>query len=240
MIKKPLITLSHIAPLALLIIMGAIAGCTTQSPSTSPEPAPVESPATPPEPTDDAASPEPASTEWATLFPGDTTADLTFAETGDLLLAEQQLLDSIPVSYENDTPSSYAARLLVSPSSPSGRYSIVKACEDPAPGMGLCWSIYAIDREEAIAQKVGIGKYGGMDWVQWSPDERYAVFLEKMEGTSWFVVLDLEIGESLLMEELSAEADLSQLRWTGDRTFQVPLADGSTFEGDIQALFPGY
>jgi|GEM_PF-2208293 len=97
----------------------------------------------------------------------------------------------------------------------------------------------ALPEYRAIAQKVGVGKYGGMDWVSWSPDERYAVFLEKMEETSWFIVLDLETGESLLMEELPAEADLSQLSWTGDRTLQVPLADGSTFEGDIQPLFPG-
>ncbi|MEB3357824.1 MAG: hypothetical protein VKK04_13930 [Synechococcales bacterium] len=228
----------------------AIAACTSQPPrSSSTHPISADSsaassmdetPSTAPAPD---VPGEPGPTDWATLLGGDATADLTFTNNGELALGEQVLLDAIPVSYTSDsagTPATYASRLLVSPPSPSGRYTIVKACDDPNPGMGLCWAAYIIDRQEAIAQRVSIGKYGGQEWLQWSPDERYAVFLEKLEGTSWFVVLDLEIGESLVMDELPAEADLSQFAWTGDRTFSAPLANGSTFEGDLAALFPGY
>ena len=144
------------------------------------------------------------------------------------------VLTEIPVTYSSDSPTpTNASRLIVSPTSPSGRYSIVKACDDPNPDMGLCWSIYLVDREEDAAQKVSIGKYGGLDWVQWSPDEHYAVFLERMEGTSWFIALNLETGESLPLEELSAEANLDSLTWTGDRTFTLSLVDGSTVAGNI-------
>jgi len=208
------------------LVGGAIAGCSLRSPAPPLSPTPAASPAT----TSDA-------TGWTPLFPGHKTADLTFTSNAELALQNKILLPNIPVSYNaSDTPATYAARLSISPTSPSGRYSIVKACEDPNPGTGLCWSIYKVDRQQQTAQKVSIGKYGGMDWVQWSLDERYAVFLEKLEGSSWFVVLDLERGDSMVLEEIPAVVNLEQFRWTGERTFSVPLGDGSTFEGDITTL----
>lgn len=208
----------------------AIAGCSL-FPAAPSNVTPVTTPAT------DLAPAAPSPTEWQTLVPGETTADLTFTASAELALQDKILLPSIPVSYDGDsTPATYAARLLLSPPSPAGRYTIVKACEDPNPGMGLCWSIYQVDRQSQTAQKVSIGKYGGLDWVQWSPDERYAVFLEKLEGSAWFIVLDLESGTAAMMEEISPSVDLAQFQWTGDRTFSVPLGDGSSFIADINTL----
>jgi hypothetical protein len=222
--------LRSFAEVALLGILagGAIAACTSQdsppAPQEMPYPGqPPDTAETPPRdessPSDSAAALEP--TTWTTIRPGETIVDLAFTDNAELTLQDQVLLPEIPVTYNSDdsgTPSTYAERLIVSPTSPSGRYTIVKACDDPNPGMGLCWAAYIIDRDEPLAQRISIGKYGGQDWLQWSPDERYAVFIETMEGTSWFVVLDLEIGESLVMEELPAEPTLSEMTWESDRT----------------------
>mgnify|MGYP005847476165 CR=1 FL=1 len=219
----------------LLLALGvAIAGCNVQPVPSSPmntQPVGETSPSP--------AQPSPDTTdldlqEWVILLPGASARGISFTTDAALAFEEKVLLAEVPVSYGADDTVIYAARLMLSPTSPSERYSIVKACEDPTPEVGLCWSIYLIDRQQETAEKVSVGKYGGMDWIQWSPDERYAVFLEKLEGTSWFIALNLETGDSIVMDELPAIADLERFSWTGDRTFEVPLSDGSTFQGSLE------
>jgi Tol biopolymer transport system component len=123
------------------------------------------------------------------------------------------LLNEILVSYISDGNVVYAQRLLVSGSSPSGRFTIVKACEEITNESGLCWAVFLIDRQDQQAQKIGIAKYGGQEWVQWSNDERYAVFTESMEGSTWFLVLDLQSGETKTIDDYTlAIADLDSFR----------------------------
>ena len=123
------------------------------------------------------------------------------------------LLNEILVSYISDGNVVYAQRLLVSVSSPSGRFTIVKACEEITNESGLCWAVFLIDRQDQQAQTIGIAKYGGQEWVQWSNDERYAVFTESMEGSTWFLVLDLQSGETKIIDDYTlAIADLDSFR----------------------------
>jgi hypothetical protein len=213
----------------------AIAGCTLPQAQMRESSPPVTTPT--------AVSPMPSTPEdaldqedWLDLLPGETVRDLSFTETGTLSYQETILLSEIPVSTSSDGAVTYAKRLIVSPTSPSGRYTILKACEEVTDG-GLCWAIYKVDRAQQTAQTVSIGKYGGLDWVQWSADDRYAVFLEKMEGTAWFIVMDLQSGESSISSEMPAQPELDSFTWTGDRTFTITLADQSQFQGNIEALF---
>ena len=91
---------------------------------------------------------------------------------------ETPLLTEIPVSYVSDSNVTYAQRLIVSNTSPSGRFNVVKACEGTTDESGLCWAVFLVDRQSKTAEKISIAKYGGQNWVQWSGDERYAVFTE--------------------------------------------------------------
>lgn len=225
-------------PIQILLVgmVIAIAGCTqpqaqTDEPS-SPTPTPT---AVSPTPSTPETEPESAQA-WLDLLPGETVRDLSFSQTGTLSYQGEILLSEIPVSTSSDGTVTVAKRLIVSPTSPSGRYTILKACEE-VTDEGLCWSIYKVDRTEQTVQTVSIGKYGGLDWVQWSADDRYAVFLEKLEGTAWFIVMDLQSGESSISGEMPAQPELDSFTWTGDRTFSITLADGSQFQGDITALF---
>ncbi|MBD2075822.1 hypothetical protein H6F86_18375 [Phormidium sp. FACHB-592] len=182
--------------------------------------------------------------QWATIRKGESAHGLTFSTDGKLLDQEKPLLAEIPVSYVSDDNVTDAQRLFVSDPSPSGRFNVVKACESTTEASGLCWAVFLVDRQAKTAVKISIAKYGGQNWVQWSGDERYAVFTESMEGVSWFIVLDLQTREAKMFEQTSAVADLSSFRWLDNRTFQVDASCGDRsnctappFRKDITALF---
>jgi hypothetical protein len=221
--------------LLLVLVGSAIAGCAQLQPE-SVTPSSVElSPQATHNPT---ASQLTGNQAWQSITPGETADGLTFTTDGKLLYQNEPLLVEIPVSYSSDNTVTYAKRLIVSPTSPSGRYSLVKAC-DRETDEALCWAVYRVDRQHAKVQQVSIGKYGGLEWIQWSSDERYAVFLEKMEGTAWFIVMNLETGESQLSDQLPAQPDLTSFVWTGDRIFNVTLNNGTQFQGNIDDLLAG-
>ncbi|MBD2082505.1 hypothetical protein [Leptolyngbya sp. FACHB-17] len=182
--------------------------------------------------------------QWTTILKGNTVHGLTFSPNGKLLYQDKTLLAEIPVTYVSNGNVKYAQCLIVSDPSPSGRFNIVKGCEEPTDDVGLCWAVFLVDRQAKIAKKVGIAKYGGQDWVQWSSDERYAVFAESMEGVTWFVALDLQSQDAKMFQQTSAVADLSSFKWLDNRTFQANVSCGdrsdcvaSPFWGDITKLF---
>jgi hypothetical protein len=223
--------------MSVLLVSGTVTGCAQPNSPTNKasSTATVQSPAAV-SPTTGMNSPAKLP-DWVNLLPGETTGGLTFTQAGKLAYQGKILLSKIPVSYSSDGTVTYAKRLIVSPSSPSGRYTIIKACEAETDETGLCWSIYKVDSQQAKAEKVSIAKYGGLNWVQWSSDQRYAVFVEKMEGTAWFIVMDLRTGESQSFSELSAQPDLNSFTWTGENTFDITLVNGSKFQGNIKKLF---
>ncbi|MBD3884014.1 hypothetical protein IFO70_19870 [Phormidium tenue FACHB-886] len=227
-----------------LMVSSTLTGCATAQPPESVTP--TLSP-TAPSPTA-SASPVASSPlevqQWATILKGEFVQGLTFTADGRLLYQDKVLLAEIPVSYVSNGDITYAERLMVSDSSPSGRFNVVKACEGTTNQSGLCWSVFLVDRQSQTGKRVDIAKYGGQNWVQWSEDERYAVFAESMEGVTWFVALDLQSGESKLFEQTSATADLSSFTWVDDRTFQANTfcddranCTDSPFRGSISALF---
>lgn len=222
------------------MLSSAIAGCAkanTQQ-TTTPTTAATASSPTPTAPT------IPGIQQWKTILKGESAHGLTFTSDGRLLSQGKVLLTKIPVSYVSNGDITYAQRLIVSDPSPSGRFNVVKACEGTTNESGLCWSVFLVDRQSQTAKKISIAKYGGQNWVQWSADERYAVFAESMEGVSWFVVLDLQTGESKMFDQTSATANLSSFTWLDDRTFQANVScldrancTESPFRGNISTLF---
>ena len=83
--------------------------------------------------------------------------------------------------------------------------------------------MFLVNKSKAEAKQVDIGKYGGIQWVDWSEDERYAVLVEKLEESLWFVAVDLEASESGLSEELPQNFDLNSFEWIDDKLFQAKI-----------------
>ena len=156
-----------------------IAGCAaTQQQSEAPT-SPLSTTSSSPAPSASPSAPSiPGVQQWTTLLKGESAYGLTFSNDGKLLYQETPLLTEIPVSYVSDSNVTYAQRLIVSDPSPSGRFNVVKACEGTTDESGLCWAVFLVDRQSKTAEKISIAKYGGQNWVQWSGDERYAVFTE--------------------------------------------------------------
>jgi hypothetical protein len=178
--------------------------------------------------------------DWQTILSNQTAYGLTFTENGELVDQGKVLLPELVVGYISDGSVTYAERLIVSHPSPSGNFHFVKACDDPDSGVGLCWSVYLVNKAEAKAQQVGIGKYGGAEWVQWSEDEQYAVMIEQHDGASWFVAINAETGETALSEELPPNVDITSFNWVDDRTFHVDFRDCTTstceFTGNVEEI----
>lgn len=170
---------------------------------------------------------------WTQLTPGKTAYGLQFTPAKSLTFQGKTLLSRVPVSYSSDGVTTYAQRLIVSPTSPSGRFNIVKGCDG-----ALCWAVFLIDRQTGKAQQIQIGKYGGLEWVKWTKDERYAVFGEKNDGAFWFNVVNLQTGETKLSEQLNPQVNLNSFTWISDRAFRVNFLNSKVpFRGDITKLF---
>ncbi|MBD1909244.1 MULTISPECIES: hypothetical protein [unclassified Leptolyngbya] len=241
--KQRLIT----AAIGFWVMSSAIAGCNTINPrspsaTTTPTPVPTVNPSS------SAAAPSssgmPEVQQWTAILKGDSVQGLTFTIDGSLSFQGKVLLTEIPVTYVSDGDVMYAQRLIISDPSPSGRFNVIKACEGTTNESGLCWAVFLVDRQLESAEKIGIAKYGGQEWVQWTADERYAVFAESTEGITFFVALDLESRESKMFEQTSASADLSTFRWIDDRAFEAKIlcdnqapCTASPFRGNITTLF---
>ncbi|MBD2034037.1 hypothetical protein H6F76_03095 [Leptolyngbya sp. FACHB-321] len=228
-----------------LMFGSTIAGCAATQQQSEAITSPLATTAASPAPSTSPSAPRiPGVQQWTAILKGESAHGLTFSNDGKLLDQEKPLLTGIPVSYVSDGNVTDAQRLFVSDPSPSGRFNVVKACEGTTEASGLCWAVFLVDRQAKTAAKISIAKYGGQNWVQWSGDERYAVFTEAMEGVSWFIVLDLQTRETKLFEQTSAVADLSSFRWLDNRTFQANIScddrsdcTAAPFRGDITALF---
>jgi hypothetical protein len=179
---------------------------------------------------------------WTQINRGQTAQELQLTQEGGLSYQGTTLLPTIPVSYSSDGSVTDALQLMVSPTSPSGRYNFFKACDRD----GMCWAVYLVDRTNKTAKKVDVAKYGGRDWVQWSADERYAVLAEQMEGSTWMVAVDLPAAKSAMSDELTFTADLTSFKWTGDRTFTIQAANcknadckppNSSYQANIEDWF---
>ncbi len=174
--------------------------------------------------------------DWVTISPGEEAHGLKFTKDGALSYQGKVLLPNIPVSYVSDGMVKYAGRLIVSNPSPSGKFNFFKACEKTSDGSGsLCWGFYLVDKEKGKAKEAQPGKYGPLQWVQWSKDERYVIVAEQLEGSLWLFALDLQTGNYKQVKDggwSCSNIDLNSFSWTSDRTFKFKLDHPQDCEQD--------
>ena len=63
-------------------------------------------------------------------------------------------------------------KVVVLPSSPTGRYSVINACSQQ------CGRLYVVDHTKRSAKKFDGAIYGPTDWIAWSADEEYFLLPE--------------------------------------------------------------
>jgi hypothetical protein len=179
-------------------------------------------------------------TGWVTLVPGQSTDSLKFEKDGTLRDRGKVLLEQIPVSYSSDGSVSYASSLVVSPPSPVGDFTLIKACDREPEGLGLCWAVFLLDRQQGTARQTQAGKYGPEQWVQWSKDRRYAVLASTTDRNWWLHAIDLQSGDSSSFDFGAHKPELSSFSWLDGSKFQIQqVRDRATFsfQGNIAALF---
>ncbi|MDJ0706017.1 MAG: hypothetical protein QNJ46_22330 [Leptolyngbyaceae cyanobacterium MO_188.B28] len=155
---------------------------------------------------------------WTEVLPGEEAYELMYTENGTLLYQGMVIVSEIRVS------GSYAKRLLISDSSPSGNYHLFQAC-DRLGERSLCWAEFLVNKAENRAQQVSLSKYGVSHWVRWSEDEKYALFPYRSESSFTLRGLDLETGESSGYIDWFCNIDLNSFSWIDNRVFQIQVLD---------------
>jgi hypothetical protein len=194
----------------------------------------------------------PGEEAWVTLSPGKEAHGIKFTKEGGLSYQGKVLLSKIPVSYVSDGTVKYAGSLIVSNPSPSGRFNFFKACEQSSGdgSGGLCWALFVVDKQKGKANKTQAGKYGPLQWVQWSKDERYAILANQNEGAIWLHAIDLKTGDSKSFDDAGwscSKIDFNSFSWVNDRVFNVKITHPQgceqdavksyVFTGNIKKLF---
>jgi hypothetical protein len=133
---------------------------------------------------------------WIQLNRGEEHNNYSFAYDGSLFYSGKMLTNNIPVTGTGDNHWIYAQSIVLSPKSPSGRFSILQACEDPNLG-GLCWALFVVDHSSLHIERTFGGKYGPDRRVAWiRGDDEYAVLRDTDEGQTNFYRIHLPTGES--------------------------------------------
>jgi len=137
---------------------------------------------------------------WIQLNRGQERNGYSFATNGSLFYSGQMLTNNIPVSGSSDNHLKstwvYAQSIALSSKSPSGRFSILQACEQPDLG-GLCWALFVVDHSSMHMERTSAGKYGPDRWISWIlGDDEYAVLRYRDEGQTTYYRIHLPTGES--------------------------------------------
>ncbi|MBD2576920.1 hypothetical protein [Oscillatoria sp. FACHB-1406] len=230
--------------LAIALSSSLIAGCTTSPPAgqNDPNPTATASPAPETPQTDATSTPvtPPVNGKWTAIVPGQEVEGLNFGKEGNLKVGDKVLLDKIMVSGSSDGSITYAKSLTISPSSPSGNFTFFRACESLPGEPGLCWALYLVDRARGQVFRPPAAKYAVEDWVQWSPDGRYALLTSTLEGAYWLHAIDLQAGEKTVNIELDQRRpQLDSFAWQQGSKFKIAVGESQkeTFALDLPTLF---
>jgi hypothetical protein len=182
------------------------------------------------------ATPTTAGGQWRWLKPGEEQIGFKLGADGTLSYQGKTLMPKLLV--HDDQGKSYYAppRSRISPSSPSGRYNFIMACEreEDSP---LCWFFYLVDIKKRQIATTFAGKYGPREWIKWSPDETFAILAYSDEGSTRLYRIDLNTGNSdeISMWNLAKSqghwicptvylrVDLGTFAWINDHTFYTQV-----------------
>ncbi|MBK8909273.1 MAG: hypothetical protein IPM60_15760 [Rhodospirillales bacterium] len=135
----------------------------------------------------------------------------------------QALLNGSPVSPALEPWGRKAEKLLVYPTSPTGRYTVVDSCSVN------CGLLLVVDRMAKSAKQFFAGKYGPERWIEWSSDEKYAVLYNKNEGVNWLHVLLVESGEIFIFpperKQGNIKFDIQSFAWVSANRFRIGLTE---------------
>lgn len=159
---------------------------------------------------------KPPKHEWALIQPGDDVGGCSLDNQGNLSCKGTRINTNkwpIPRGYLSDW-------------SPSGQSRILMVCDDNEEYPECIWPMVIDLRRPAM--KLASCDHPGrpIEWVAWSPDEKYAITLQTGEGWVGFCVYSSTTGMSspIKMGPISADApgviggdvELPTLRWAED------------------------
>ncbi len=120
--------------------------------------------------------------------------DFFLDEKGVVHYRNQKVSEPIIVTYSSDGSQYLADSLTIYPSSPSGRYYYIKACEEGTTP--LCWSQWLFDSSLNKFKSISIGKYGAHPEIYWNSNDRFAALFYSDEGDDQIHILDAETGKT--------------------------------------------
>lgn len=182
---------------------------------------------------------------YVTVLAGETQCGFLLKEDGSLHHLGSSISDPIVVSAFQSADGDFmlfARKIILFPPSPSGRYRIIKACDDVS-ARALCWKVLAFDAETKEIGGVYAGKYGPKEWITWSEDEEYAVLINQNDGVNWLNFVKVTDFVTAIYpayeEKVDVIVDRSSFQWLDPRTVKVrvarctlPYCEGVTLEED--------
>jgi hypothetical protein len=134
---------------------------------------------------------------WTQLNRGQERDGYSLSTAGSLSYLGQMLTNNIPVTGGSDNHWNYAQSIALSSKSPSGRFAILQACEEPNLG-GLCWALFVVDFGSQHIEKTLAGKYGPERSLAFIRGlDEYAVLHYTNEGVTTYYRIHLPTGQSV-------------------------------------------
>lgn len=148
---------------------------------------------------------------------------------GILHYKNKKVSDPIVVSYYSDGSQSLADSLIIYPSSPSGRYYYIKACEHLSNG-NECWSQWLFDSNLNKFKSTSIGRYGAHPEIYWNSNDRFAALFYSDEGDDQIHILDAETGKTWEFPDWGnhdsnvLDIDKKSFAWIDSSSFSIDAA----------------
>ncbi|WP_299625152.1 hypothetical protein [Pelagibius sp.] len=161
----------------------------------------------------------------------ETICEFYLDEGGSIYFKSNKISNRILVSDLSNGEKYYAGSLIIYPSSRSGRFYYIKACEEYIEDWGspLCWSQFLFDSEKTVLKPITAGRYGALPFAYWSPDDRLIALFARSDGYDQLNIFDGETGQAWrypnwsgkINHDLLMKADQKSFRWIGPRQFEL-------------------
>lgn len=160
--------------------------------------------------------------DFVTIEPGSASCGFSLSESGHVTFDQSHEIELPKFGNRTVIP----GRLIHFPSSPTGRYRVVRVCDKI---LDECWFQFAFDTQDRRAAWVEAGRYGPIDWINWTEDEKTAALLSSGEGVQVLHFLSTEDFTTQHIPEygthrFNAYIDHSSFSWTSNSAAQFMAA----------------